>query len=391
MGSRAILELGLAVAAASFLAAGGPAAAGNAARPVAAVVDEAVAPLMREHGVPGMAVAVTIDGRRHFMTYGVASRETKDPVTQDTLFELGSISKTFTGTLASYAQVVGKMSLDDTPGRYMPELRDSAVDRARLIDLGTYTAGGLPLQFPDGVRTHGQMIAYFRQWKPEAAPGEMRRYSNPSIGLFGHVAGLALGGSFEEALERELLPKLGLDHTHVRVPAQEMGNYAWGYRADRPVRANPGMFDAQAYGVKSSAADMIRFVEANIRPDTIDDKTVRRAVEGTQVGYFSVGGMVQGLGWEQYPYPVPLERLLAGNSRTMALEANAATALAPPRAAQGATLYNKTGSTNGFGGYVAFVPEKRIGIVMLANRNFPIPERIKAAHAILETLAAGAE
>ncbi|HEV7370929.1 class C beta-lactamase [Arenibaculum sp.] len=390
MNSRAILELGLAVAAASFLAAGGPAAAGDAAGPVAAVVDEAVLPLMREHEVPGMAVAVTIDGRRHFMNYGVASRETNGPVTEDTLFELGSISKTFTGMLASYAQVLGKMSLDDNPGRYMPELRGSAVDRARLIDLGTYTAGGLPLQFPDGVRTHGRMVAYFRQWRPEAAPGETRRYSNPSIGLLGHVTGLALGGSFEEALEGELLAKLGLGHTHVRVPTEKMGDYAWGYRADRPVRVSPGMFDAQAYGVKSSAADMIRFVEANIRPDTLDD-TIRRAVEGTHVGYFSVGGMVQGLGWEQYPYPVTLERLLAGNSRTMAMEANAAAAVIPPRAAAGATLYNKTGSTNGFGAYVAFVPERRIGIVMLANRNVPIPARIEAAHAILETLAARAE
>jgi beta-lactamase class C len=43
--------------------------------------------------------------------------------------------------------------------------------------------------------------------------------------------------------------------------------------------------------------------------------------------------------------------------------------------------------TNGFGAYVAFVPDKRIGLVMLANRAVPIPARIAAAHAVLEVLA----
>jgi beta-lactamase class C len=51
-------------------------------------------------------------------------------------------------------------------------------------------------------------------------------------------------------------------------------------------------------------------------------------------------------------------------------------------------LFNKTGSTNGFAAYAAFVPAKKIGIVMLANRNIPIPARITAAHAVLEQLAA---
>jgi beta-lactamase class C len=130
---------------------------------------------------------------------------------------------------------------------------------------------------------------------------------------------------------------------------------------------------------------MIAFVEANIAPETLN-QPLRSAIEATHIGYFRVGEMVQGLGWEQYPYPVTLETLLAGNSATMALEANAARPLVPPLAPAGPTLFNKTGSTNGFGAYVAFVPAQRIGIVMLANRNFPIPARIAAVHAVLDAL-----
>lgn len=355
-----------------------------------AAVDAAIRPVMAEYDVPGMAVAVTVNGQPFFFNYGVASREKNTPVSEATLFELGSISKTFTATLAMYAQSLGKLSLDDHPGKYMPELKGSAIDKASLLNLGTYTPGGLPLQFPGEVAAD-QMTSYFRQWQPDAAPGAQRLYSNPSIGLFGHIAGLALKSNFADAMEGRIFPQLGLTSTFIRVPKSAMVNYAWGYnKENKPIRVNPGVFDAETYGVKSSAADMVRYMQANIAPDQLTGP-IQRAVAATHVGYFRVGGMVQGLGWEQYAYPINLERLLDGNSYGMILEPNAAIQIKSPQQATGPTLYNKTGSTNGFGSYVAFVPEKKIGIVMLANRNYPIPARVKAAHAILEQLATTAQ
>lgn len=341
-----------------------------------------------------MAVAVTVDGRQRFFNYGVASKDTRTPVTQDTLFEIGSVSKTFTATVATYAETLGRISLIDHPSMYMPRLRGTAIDKAGLLNLGTYTAGGLPLQFPTEVTDDVAMQTYFQQWTPEGAPGEVRRYSNPSIGLLGYITGLAMKSNFTDLVESEIFPKfeseifpkLGLHRSYIHVPNTEVASYAWGYnKANEPVRVNPGLFDAEAYGVKTSAADMLRFVEINIRPDGLE-AFLRQAVEGTHIGYFKVGEMVQGLGWEQYPYPVTLGRLLAGNSEMMAMGSNAATQIAA-QSPSGPKLFNKTGSTNGFGAYAAFIPEKGIGIVMLANRNFPIPARITAAHAVLEELA----
>lgn len=361
-------------------------AADRASR-IAAAVDGAFRPLLAQHDVPGIAVAVTVGGQTHFFSYGVADKDRNAPVTKDTLFEIGSVSKTFTATLACYAESLGKLSLDDHPGRYVPQWRGSAIDRVSLFHLGTYTAGGLPLHLPNHVRNDAGMIAFFGRWKPSAAPGTQRRYSNPSIGLFGHLTALAMNGKFADLVETGLLAKLGLTGSHIRVPKAAMIGYAWGYKANKPTRATPGMLKEEAYGIKSSAADMIRFVEANIRPETLE-APIRRAVEGTHVGYFRIGEMVQGLGWEQYAYPVPLDRLLAGNSDTIVMQPNAATPLIPPRAPTEPTLFNKTGSTTGFGTYVAFVPARKIGIVMLANRNFPVAARITAAHAVLEQLAA---
>lgn len=361
-------------------------AAGEPAR-LRAAVDAAVRPLMAEHDVPGMAVAVTVNGQSWFFNYGLASREQKTAVTENTLFELGSISKTFTATLAGYAQERGQLSLDDHPGAYLPQLKGSALDKASLLHLVTYSAGGLPLQVPDDVSDLGEAMRYLHDWKPEAAPGTVRRYSNPSIGLFGHIVARSMNSDFAGAAQEVLFPQLGLRHTWIHVPAAAQASYAWGYnRANQPVRVNPGVFDAEAYGVKSSAADMIRYVDANIDPGRLT-APMRRAVEATHVGYFEVGAMTQGLGWEQYPYPVTLERLLAGNAQGIIMEANPARAIAAPRAPAGPTLFNKTGSTGGFGSYVLFVPSMKIGIVMLGNRNYPIPARVKAAYAILEQLA----
>ncbi len=361
-------------------------AAGDSVK-IRAIVDTAIHPLMAEHDVPGMAVAVTVDGQDFFFNYGVASREKNTRVSEATLFELGSISKTFTATLATYAQVIGKLSLDDHPAKYMAQLKGRAIDQASLLNLGTYTAGGLPLQFPDEV-SDAQMTAYFQQWKASATAGSQREYSNPSLGLFGYVTALALKLDFADAMESQIFPKLGLKHSYIRVPETAMHNYAWGYdKANKAIRMNPGVLAAETYGIKSTVTDMIRYVKANIDTSQLD-QTMQRAVTGTHVGYFEVGAMVQGLGWEQYPYPVALERLLDGNSYTMIQEPNPSKQITVPQLPTGTSLFNKTGSTNGFGNYVAFVPQKKIGIVMLANKNYPIPARIKAAHAILQQLSA---
>jgi beta-lactamase class C len=367
--------------------------AANAAN-LRAIVDAAIRPAMAEHNVPGMAVAITINGRATFFNYGVASKETNTPITENTLFEIGSISKTFTATLATYAQALGKLRLNDHPSQHWPALKGSAIDKARLMHLGTYTAGGLPLQFPDAV-SNDKLLDYFVSWKPVAKPGPkpgtQRAYSNPSVGLLGHITALALKTDFVDAMQSQLFPKLGLQHSHIKVPESEMANYAWGHnKAQQAIRVNPGVLDAEAYGVKSSAADMIRFVQLNIDPSRLSPP-MQRAVLGTHVGYFKVGDMVQGLGWEQYAYPISLERLLAGNSPEVIFDPNATKAIAPPAMPVGPTLFNKTGSTGGFGSYVAFVPEKGIGVVVMGNRNWPVAARVRSVHAILEGLAGKAK
>ncbi|EMN9200985.1 PDC family class C beta-lactamase [Pseudomonas aeruginosa] len=376
------------IAASTLLFATTPAIAGEApADRLKALVDAAVQPVMKANDIPGLAVAISLKGEPHYFSYGLASKEDGRRVTPETLFEIGSVSKTFTATLAGYALAQDKMRLDDRASQHWPALQGSRFDGISLLDLATYTAGGLPLQFPDSVqKDQAQTRDYYRQWQPTYAPGSQRRYSNPSIGLFGYLAARSLGQPFERLMEQQVFPALGLEQTHLDVPEAALAQYAQGYgKDDRPLRVGPGPLDAEGYGVKTSAADLLRFVDANLHPERLD-RPWAQALDATHRGYYKVGDMTQGLGWEAYDWPISLKRLQAGNSTPMALQPHRIARLPAPQALEGQRLLNKTGSTNGFGAYVAFIPGRDLGLVILANRNYPNAERVKIAYAILSGL-----
>lgn len=351
-------------------------------------VDAVIGPLMQKDGIHGMAVGIIAAGKSYVFDYGVASIETRRPVTDDTLFELGSISKTLTATLASYAEVSGDLSLSDTTSKYMPALAGTKFGEVGLVNLGTHTPGGVPLQVPDEIKSEADLIAYLKAWRPNFPHGIYRTYSNLGIGLLGEITATTMGGDFKSLMQRRLFPSLGMKQTFIDVPKARTADYAQGYKKQgAPVRMKPGVLSAQAYGVKTTAADMLRFVQANMNLVELDDKW-QRAVARTHTGYFQAGPMTQDLIWEQYAYPVTLSALLEGNSADMILHPTPVSRLSPPQAPRQDVWINKTGSTNGFGAYVAFIPKKQIGIVMLANKNFPIDERVRAAYEILSALAA---
>ncbi|MFO6374280.1 serine hydrolase, partial [Pseudomonas aeruginosa] len=88
------------IAASTLLFATTPAIAGEApADRLKALVDAAVQPVMKANDIPGLAVAISLKGEPHYFSYGLASKEDGRRVTPETLFEIGSVSKTFTATL----------------------------------------------------------------------------------------------------------------------------------------------------------------------------------------------------------------------------------------------------------------------------------------------------
>lgn len=339
--------------------------------------------VMQQYDIPGLVIGITERGQHRFYSFGQATRTPATVVSADTLFEVGSVSKTFTATLAAVAQAQGTLTLQDRVSQHLPALRNSAFGRLPLLTLATHTSGGLPLQVPDSVGTDEQLSSYLRTWQPDRAPGSYRSYSNISIGMLGVIAAQTFKQPFQQALAQQIFEPLGMHHSYITVPASQQGLYALGYTKDnREVRVNPGLLAAEAYGVKTSARDMLRFVDANLgRHDP--QSVLSRAIAMTHAGYYQAGPFTQGLIWERYPASAPLVQLEAGNASAVITQGLPVTAIDPPQAAPAASWFNKTGSTNGFGAYVAFVPASQKGIVILANKNYPNEARVQLAHALL--------
>ncbi|EPJ6475665.1 ADC family extended-spectrum class C beta-lactamase [Acinetobacter baumannii] len=347
------------------------------------LVDQNFKPLLEKYDVPGMAVGVIQNNKKYEMYYGLQSVQDKKAVNSSTIFELGSVNKLFTATAGGYAKNKGKISFDDTPGKYWKELKNTPIDQVNLLQLATYTSGNLALQFPDEVKTDQQVLTFFKDWKPKNSIGEYRQYSNPSIGLFGKVVALSMNKPFDQVLEKTIFPALGLKHSYVNVPKTQMQNYAFGYNQEnQPIRVNPGPLDAPAYGVKSTLPDMLSFIHANLNPQKYP-ADIQRAINETHQGRYQVNTMYQALGWEEFSYPATLQTLLDSNSEQIVMKPNKVTAISKEPSVK---MYHKTGSTTGFGTYVVFIPKENIGLVMLTNKRIPNEERIKAAYAVLNAI-----
>ncbi|HCE0760975.1 TPA: ADC family extended-spectrum class C beta-lactamase [Acinetobacter baumannii] len=347
------------------------------------LVDQNFKPLLEKYDVPGMAVGVIQNNKKYEMYYGLQSVQDKKAVNSSTIFELGSVSKLFTATAGGYAKNKGKISFDDTPGKYWKELKNTPIDQVNLLQLATYTSGNLALQFPDEVKTDQQVLTFFKDWKPKNSIGEYRQYSNPSIGLFGKVVALSMNKPFDQVLEKTIFPALGLKHSYVNVPKTQMQNYAFGYNQEnQPIRVNPGPLDAPAYSVKSTLPDMLSFIHANLNPQKYP-ADIQRAINETHQGRYQVNTMYQALGWEEFSYPATLQTLLDSNSEQIVMKPNKVTAISKEPSVK---MYHKTGSTTGVGTYVVFIPKENIGLVMLTNKRIPNEERIKAAYAVLNAI-----
>lgn len=346
---------------------------------------DAFQPIIKEYSIPGLVVGITRNGRHEFYATGVASRADNRLVTSDTLFELGSMSKIFNVTLAALAEERGELSLNDTVAHHVCADTCSIGDRLTLMDLATHHSGGLPLQVPDSVTDVDGLVTWLKNWQPPQ-PGA-RSYSNISIGILGYITGRAMHSNYKQAVQNVLFPAFGLQHTWIDVPQSEMVRYAWGYdrQTNVPIRMDPGVLAEEAYGVKSSARDMLKVLDVEMGYGTASED-LRMAVARTHEGQYKTAFFTQDMIWEQYAWPADLQKLTLGNGYDFIMKPQLETKLRPPLFPKKNVFLNKTGSTNGFGGYIAMIPSENIGIVVLANKNYPNEARVKAVYSLIGSL-----
>src|SRR5512147_1749502 len=169
--------------------------------------------------IPGMAVGVWHDGIEQVAGFGVTSVENPLPVTPDTLFQVGSISKTFTATALMMLREAGKVDLDTPLRAYLPDFRLSDEDVAAHVTIKhllTHTGGWLGDYFNDfgfGDDAQARMLIEIAKL-PQVTPlGEVWSYCNTGFNIAGRLVEVLTGQTYEAAIKEMILDPLEMQRT----------------------------------------------------------------------------------------------------------------------------------------------------------------------------------
>lgn len=344
------------------------------------MIRQVVSAFMQNNAVPGVAIETFVDGKPYAYYFGVANKAKHTPVTKETIFEIGSISKIMTSLLLAQEIDFARASLNDSVKKYIHNLGDD-FKNITLKALATHTSG-LPIDVPYSVKSRRDLDKYLAKWSPQTRPGSVWIYSNLGIGVLGYILETLNEHTYEELYLNRILTPLGMHP--VMLNAKDIQQHlAQGYDSrGKPVKPSSlGLFPA-AYGVKASAEDMQNFLSAAIGlPGTTE--RIFYPMRLTQTAFVALPNRLQGLGWQ-------IHRL---NSHTLysLLRANDVTQLGPLEVIDilnkptfdGDALIDKTGATSGFRAYIAVIPNKKSGLVILTNKYIPDSEVVKMGRELL--------
>nr|UNZ81747.1 beta-lactamase [Dehalococcoidia bacterium enrichment culture]WBU15338.1 beta-lactamase [uncultured bacterium] len=184
-----------------------------------ALVDR-VTGLMTELGVPGVAVGILHGDREYTAGFGVTSLENPLPVTAGTLFQVGSITKTFTGTALMRLVEAGRIRLEDPVRKYLPDFRvkDASVSAAVTVrHLLTHTGGWVGDYFEDfglGDDALARMVAAMADLPQITPPDTVWAYNNAGFYVAGRIVEVVTGKPYESALRELVLDPLDLEHAY---------------------------------------------------------------------------------------------------------------------------------------------------------------------------------
>jgi serine-type D-Ala-D-Ala carboxypeptidase/endopeptidase len=304
--------------------------------------------IVEDTGTPGIVVGVLeADGTRRTVSYGSAGPDAA-PLGPQSGFQIASITKTFTAALLAEMVARGEVQLDDPVSMFLPphvRVPSRGGREITLLDLATHTSA-LPF-WPRGLRLAGadplarfttdDLYAFLSAHELGGVPGLGYRYSNLGYGLLGHALARAAGMSYRELLRERVFRPLGMEHSHIAVAGGLGDAMARGHRRGQALPFWYATEALQGAGAAiSTAEDLLAFLEASVGPPRRELEHALRASQEVRVPDGE-----RGAGW-------------GFSWRTGVLP-------------DGALIRGHGGEAGGFRSRIAFLPDSRIGVVVLAN------------------------
>lgn len=240
-------------------------------------VFEAVEAAREQHGVPGVAVGVLEEGEEQHQSYGVTSIENPLEVTPDTRFQVGSITKTFTGTAICELVARGDLDLDRPVREYVPGLvlaDTDATERVTLRHLLSHTGGWFGDYFDDtgwGDDAAAVYVERMRELPQQTPVGELWAYNNAGFALAGRAVELVTGKRFEDVVQEFVLDPLDLSSTtfwpwEVMTERFAVGHVGEGEELQVARPWPVGRSAHAAGGIVSTTPDLLRYARLHLDP-----------------------------------------------------------------------------------------------------------------------------
>jgi serine-type D-Ala-D-Ala carboxypeptidase/endopeptidase len=256
---------------------------------------------------PGLVVAIVDGSGSRVAAYGRVLRGSEEPVTGDSVFEVGSVTKVFTSLLLAQMAEAGEVRLDDVIAKYAPpSVRSPRARQVTLLHLSRHTAG-FPL-FPDNVRpvdplnpldvySNEALFSFVNRYRTAHVAGTYHLYSNVGPALLGELLARRAKVDFETALRSRILEPLGMRRTGMKLTHELRAAHALGHTSDgRPLPLGDVRGMLGAGSLRTTGRDMARFLAANLG---LADSSLAQAMRSTHEtdADRQMPDLHMGLGW----------------------------------------------------------------------------------------------
>lgn len=317
-----------------------------------AAIEKSLEEKRKEFGIPGMSLAIVKDDKIIYLKgLGVKDFEKNIPATPDTRFAIGSSTKAFTAMLAVMSADDGKLSLDDSPKKFLPyfTLRDEeAAAKITMRDLLAHRSGlnRTDLAMVTGVLNREELIRVAGMAKPTAKLGEKWQYQNIMYAAAGEAVAKAQNSTWDDLIAKRIFKPLGMKNSDTRPEdMQKSRDYSFGYdynpttKVTRRLPQRTITAAAPAGAINSSARDMAQWVRLMLGNGVFNGKRLvsEKAFDELTRKQINIAGTVDyGLGWFLRQW-------------------------------NGHKVVEHGGNIDGFNAQVAFMPDQKLGFVLLTN------------------------
>lgn len=344
-----------------------PATRGSTASKLDRYIDSVALAYSRKGHTHALAIGVVNEGKTSSYYYGETENGNKRLPDENTLFEIGSVTKTFTATLLAYLAQTQQLGIDDPITDYLPDsvAANPDLQRITLKQLANHTSG-LP-RMPANIDataaphpldpykdyTQADLYSFLASYRATTPPDSIYAYSNLGYGLLGDILSTVYGKPYNEMAQEIICQPLELTNT-TEYPNPDSQYVAKAYN-EKGQETPLWTFDAfAAHGsLKSSVKDLLTYAKAHFKMPETD---LEYALAGTrQFTYFNPPDTDIGLAWHMN---------LVGDE----------------------LIYWHNGATFGSSSYMAFSPDRKMAVVVLSNTAEPVDS---VGLAILNSILAG--